>query len=144
MADLLLTTFSFIVELDGVTVGSFKKCSGVDSETETIEYKETSKDGKLLIRKLPGAMKWADITLSKSVDSKKDLWEWRHQVESGDIDAARRNGSIVLYDSTASEVARWNFFDGWPSKWKGADLDAGENNVAVEEITITHEGLERA
>jgi phage tail-like protein len=33
--------------------------------------------------------------------------------------------------------------NGWPSKWKGADLNAGENAVAVEEITITHEGLER-
>ena len=98
----------------------------------------------MIIRKLPGAMKWADITLKKSIDHKKDLWDWRRQVEQGEIDDARRNGSIVLFDSTAKEVARWNFFDGWPSKWKGADLNAGENNVAVEEITITHEGLERA
>ncbi len=143
MAD-LLTTFSFHVELDGIDIGAFKECSGVDSETEIIEYKETTKDGKMIIRKLPGAMKWADITLKKSIDHKKDLWDWRRQVEQGEIDDARRNGSIVLFDSTAKEVARWNFFDGWPSKWKGADLNAGENNVAVEEITITHEGLERA
>jgi len=140
----LLTTFSFHVELDGIDIGAFKECSGVDSETEIIEYKETTKDGKMMIRKLPGAMKWADITLKKAIDNKKDLWDWRRQVEQGEIDDARRNGSIVLYDSTAKEMARWNFFDGWPSKWKGADLNAGENNVAVEEITITHEGLERA
>lgn len=138
-----LTTFSFHVELDGVDIGAFKECSGVDSETEIIEYKETTKEGKLIIRKLPGAMKWADITLKKSIDSRKDLWEWRAEVERGDIDAARRNGSVVLYDSTHAEVARWNFFSGWPSKWKGADLNAGENSVAVEEVTITHEGLIR-
>jgi len=140
----LLTTFSFHVELDGIDIGAFKECTGVDSETEIIEYKETTKDGKMVIRKLPGAMKWADITLKKSIDNKKDLWDWRKQVEQGEIDDARRNGSVVLYDSTAKEVARWNFFDGWPSKWKGADLNAGENNVAIEEVTITHEGLERA
>jgi phage tail-like protein len=138
-----LTTFSFHVELDGVDIGAFKECSGVDSETEIIEYKETTKEGKLIIRKLPGAMKWADITLKKSIDSRKDLWDWRAEVEKGDIDAARRNGSVVLYDSTHAEVARWNFFSGWPSKWKGADLNAGENSVAVEEVTITHEGLIR-
>lgn len=138
-----LTTFSFHVELDGVDIGAFKECSGVDSETEIIEYKETTKDGKLIIRKLPGAMKWADITLKKSIDPRKDLWDWRAEVEKGDIDAARRNGSVVLYDSMHSEVARWNFFSGWPSKWKGADLNAGENSVAVEEVTITHEGLIR-
>jgi phage tail-like protein len=139
----LLTTFSFHVELDGIDIGAFKEASGVDSETEIVEYKETTKDGKMLIRKLPGAMKWSDITLKKRIDTKKDLWDWRKEVEQGDIDAARRNGSIVLYDSTAKEVARWNFMNGWPSKWKGADLNAGENAVAVEEITITHEGLER-
>ena len=138
-----LTTFSFHVELDGVDIGAFKECSGVDSETEIIEYKETTKEGKLIIRKLPGAMKWADITLKKSIDSRKDLWDWRAEVERGDIDAARRNGSVVLYDSTHAEVTRWNFFSGWPSKWKGADLNAGENSVAVEEVTITHEGLVR-
>ncbi|HXJ65909.1 MAG TPA: phage tail protein [Actinomycetota bacterium] len=139
----LLTTFSFHVELDGIDIGAFKEASGVDSETEIVEYKETTKDGKMIIRKLPGAMKWSDITLKKRIDSKKDLWDWRKEVEQGDIDNARRNGSIVLYDSTAKEVARWNFMNGWPSKWKGADLNAGENAVAVEEITITHEGLER-
>ena len=139
----LLTTFSFHVELDGIDIGAFKEASGVDSETEIVEYKETTKDGKMLIRKLPGAMKWSDITLKKRIDNKKDLWDWRKEVEQGDIDNARRNGSIVLYDSTAKEVARWNFMNGWPSKWKGADLNAGENAVAVEEITITHEGLER-
>lgn len=140
----LLTTFSFHVELDQIDIGAFKEASGVDSETEIIEYKEVLKDGKMLIKKLPGAMKWTDITLKKAIDSKRDLWEWRRQVETGDIANARRNGSIVLYDSMHNEVARWNFFDGWPSKWKGADLNAGENQVAVEEITITHEGLERA
>ena len=85
----LLTTFSFHVELDGIDIGAFKEASGVDSETEIVEYKETTKDGKMIIRKLPGAMKWSDITLKKRIDSKKDLWDWRKEVEQGDIDNAR-------------------------------------------------------
>jgi len=112
--------------------------------TEIIEYKEATSEGKLIIRKVPGAMKWSDITLKKRIDSSYDLWDWRLEVENGDIDSARRDGSIVLYDSKRNEVARWNFISGWPSKWKGADLNAGEDQVAVEEITITHEGLVRS
>lgn len=139
-----LTTFSFHVELDGVDIGAFKEASGIESETEIIEYKQSTKDGKLVIKKIPGAMKWADIVLKKNIDASTQLWEWRKEVEDGSIDSARRNGSIVLYDSMHSEVARWNFFEGWPSKWKGADLNAGEDSVAVEEVTITHEGLVRA
>jgi phage tail-like protein len=139
-----LTTFSFHVELDGVDLGAFKEASGVESETEVIEYKEATEGGKMIIRKVPGAMKWSEITLKKRIDQSTDLWDWRREVEEGDIDKARRTGSIVLYDSKHEEVARWNFEAGWPSKWKGAELDAGEDQVAVEEITITHERLERA
>lgn len=139
----LLTTFSFHVELDGVDIGAFKEASGIESETEIIEYKE-ARGAKMIIRKVPGAMKWSEITLKKSIDASTDLWDWRREVEEGDIEKARRHGSIVLYDSKDNEVARWNFESGWPSKWTGADLNAGEDQVAVEEITITHERLERA
>src|SRR5688500_20247111 len=51
----------------------FRKCTGIESETETIEYKEATKDGKMIIRKVPGAMKWSDITLERRVDGSKAL-----------------------------------------------------------------------
>jgi phage tail-like protein len=140
----LLTTFAFAVEVDGITIAAFKEVSGIDSNTEVIEYKEVTGAGQLIIRKVPGSPSWADITLRRRIDAVTDLWDWRVLVLEGDIDGARRNGSIVLYDSMQEEVARWNFINGWPSVWKGADLDAGANEVAVEEVTITHEGLVRA
>lgn len=139
----LMTNFSFVLEVDNVELASFRKCSGVGAETETIEYKEATKDGKMIIRKVPGAMKWNDITLERRIDGSKALWEWRQQVEDGNVDDARRNGSIVIKDSTMSEVARWNFRDGWPSKYDGAELDAGGSEIATEKLTITHEGLTR-
>jgi phage tail-like protein len=142
MAD-LMTTFSFVLEVDGVEMASFRKCSGVEAETETIEYKEATKDGRMIIRKVPGAMKWSDITLERRIDESTALWEWRQQVEDGNIDDARRNGSIVIKDSTKTEVARWSFDQGWPSKWTGAELDASSNEIATEKVTITHEGLRR-
>jgi phage tail-like protein len=140
----LSASFSFVLEVDSVEMGSFRKCSGIESETETIEYKEATKEGKMIIRKVPGAMKWSDITLERRIDASKSLWEWRKQVIDGDIDAARRNGSIVAKDSKQAEVARWNFTAGWPSKWTGAEFDAGSNDIATEKVTITHEGLVRA
>jgi len=140
----LTTTFIFVLEIDSVEMGSFRKCSGIESETETIEYKEATKDGRMIIRKVPGAMKWSDITLERRIDETTSLWEWRKQVIEGDIDGARRNGSIVAKNSKQEEVARWNFEAGWPSKWTGAEFDAGANDVATEKVIITHEGLVRA
>ena len=66
----------------------------------------------------------------RRIDETTSLWEWRKQVIDGDIDAARRNGSIVAKNSKMEEVARWNFEAGWPSKWTGADFDA-ELRMAV-------------
>src|SRR5213593_3351380 len=100
----LMTTFSFCLEVDSVEYGTFKKCTGLASETEIIEYKEATKDGKMIIRKVPGAMKWENITLERRIDSSTALWEWRKQVIDGDIDSARRNGSIVIFDSGHNEV----------------------------------------
>ena len=36
-----------------------------------------------------------------------DMWAWRRQVEEGDIDAARRSGTITLYNQKGEAVARW-------------------------------------
>ncbi len=139
----LSTTFKFALQIDGITLGFFRKCAGLESETEVIEYKEVNEKGRMVIRKVPGAMKWGDITLDRRLDSSLALWEWRKQVIDGDVDSARRHGSIVALDSMDSEVGRWNFTSGWPSKWAGAEFDAGANDVATESVTITHEGIER-
>ena len=139
----LTPSFIFVLEIDSVEMGSFRKVSGIESETETIEYKEATKEGKMIIRKVPGAMKWSDITLERRIDESKALWEWRKQVEDGDVDAARRDGSIVIKDSMKKEVGRWDFDKGWVSKWTGAELDAGSNEIATEKVVITHEGLRR-
>ncbi len=140
----LVGTFSFCLEVDSVQLASFRKCSGVESETEVVEFKETTRDGRMMIRKMPGAMKWTDIQLEGRITTDRRLWEWRKQVIDGSIDKARRHGSIVIMDSNHKEVARWNFENGWPSKYSGADFDAGANEVACEKLTICHEGLVRA
>ena len=58
-------------------------------------------------------------------------------------DSARVDGKIALIDYTGSTIATWSFEQGWPIKYTGATLNASGNEVAVEEIQICHEGLER-
>jgi len=140
----LSPSFIFVLEIDSLELASFRKCSGLESETETIEYKEATKEGRMIIRKVPGAMKWSNITLERRIDESTYLWEWRKQVIEGDIDGARRSGAIVCKNSKQEQVARWEFKEGWPSKWTGAEFDAGSSEVATEKIVITHEGIERS
>ena len=137
-----LVSYHFHVEIDGITQAQFRECGGLGSESQVVEYKEAVK-GVTVIRKQPGAIKWSDITLKRGVSDVMELWQWRKQVEQGKVDEARKNGSIVLYDQANKEIARWNFKDGWPSKLGGPQVKADGNEVAIEELTITHEGMER-
>ena len=138
-----LTGYHFYLELDGLVEAQFRECSGLDSESNIIEFKEAGKGGVTVIKKVPGELKWSNIVLKRGVTGDMKLWEWRKQVEDGDVVKARKNGSIVLYDQRNSEIARYNFEAGWPSKITGPQLNANNNDIAIEEVTIAHEGLKR-
>jgi phage tail-like protein len=133
----------FGVEFQGQVVGAFRECSGLGSENEVVEYKASGPKGEFIIKKVPGRMKWNNITLKRGITDAMDMWQWRKMVEQGKIDDARKNGSIIMYSQDGTEVARWNFINAWPSKLTGPSANAGNNEVAIEELEITHEGYER-
>jgi len=132
--------FNFLVELDGITQASFQECSGLDSTTDPVEYREGGEN--TTVRKLPGKTTYADISLKRGITDSDELWQWRKSVVNGQIQ--RRNGSIILLDLEGNEKIRWNFFNAWPSKWEGPSFDAKANDIAIETLTIAHEGIERA
>ncbi len=82
--------------------------------------------------------------LKRGVTDSLDLFNWRKKVVDGKLDEARKSGSIVFYNSADSAIARFDFVRAWPSKWKGPDVNTTNNAVAIEEITITHEGMIRS
>src|SRR5579883_3374453 len=69
-------------------------------------------------------------------------FDWHMAAVKGQIQ--RKNGSVVLLDDTGTEKVRWNFFNGWPSKWDGPSFNAKGNDVAIETLTISCERVERA
>jgi phage tail-like protein len=133
----------FGVEFQGAIKGAFRECSGIGSENEIVEYKASGPKGEYVMKHVMGRMKWNPITLKRGITDAMDLWKWRQQVEEGKIDDARKNGSIVMFSQDGKEVARWDFVNAWPSKLSGPTANAGANEPAIEELTITHEGYTR-
>jgi phage tail-like protein len=132
--------FNFKVELDGVAQAHFQECSGLDSQTASIDYREG--DGPLHVFKLPGLNSFSPISLKRGITDSAELWQWRLTVVSGK--AERKNGSIILLNEAGEEKIRWNFSEAWPSKWTGPAFNATGNSVAIETLEITHEELVRA
>ncbi len=138
-----LTGFHFAVDVQGVIKGFFTECSGLGSEHEVIEHKVVNETGQEVILKIPGRLKWDNITLKRGITSNMDIWDWRKEVTDGNVDSARRDGSIVMYDQTLKEVARWNFERAWPLKVSGPQPKSDSNEIGIEELTLAHEYIER-
>lgn len=133
----------FGVEFQGQIVGAFRECSGLGSENEVVEYKASGPGGEYIIKKVPGRLKWNNIILKRGITDSMDMWKWRALVEKGKIEDARKNGTITMYNQQGEAVAKWDFIKAWASKLTGPTANAGNNEVAIEELEITHEGYER-
>jgi phage tail-like protein len=130
----------FVVEIDGIGRAGFQACSGLNSDTAPVTYREG--DEPDTVRKLPGLATYTNITLKWGTSDDTDLWKWRQKVVDGKIE--RKNLSVVLMDSAGTEKVRWNVSHAWPITWTGPSLDAGTSAVAIEQLVIAHEGVKRA
>ena len=130
--------FKFRVEINGVTSAGFSEVTGLSTEVDCIEYRE---GGDFLSRKLPGRAKYGNITLKRGVTKSTELQDWHKNILNGNVD--RRDGLIVLLDDDMTDAVRWKFFDAFPRKWEGPDLNAKGNEVAIESLELCCERIER-
>ncbi len=131
--------YNFELEIGGKRAG-FQECSGLDSSQDPIEYREGN-EKTLTVRKLPGLVKYSNITLKYGVTDDTSLWEWLTQAVTGD--AKRVDGTISLLDDKQQKKVTWKFVSGWPTKWTGATFNATSNEVAIETLEIAHEGIQK-
>jgi len=133
--------YRFLVEIDGIVQAGFKEVTIPDSSQDPIDYREGSDQPTM--RKIPGLIKYGNITLKWGMTDSMDLYNWRKQVEDGKTDDYRRNMAIILMNEQAEQVGRWQFSDAWPSKYDAPDLNAAGSEIAIESIEIVHEGMKR-
>ena len=137
-----LVSCYFGLEVGPIT-GFFTEVSGLGSETEVVELKVMGANNQEIVRKIPGRLKWNDITLKRGITANMDMWTWRKQVEDGDVAGARTNGSIMMYSQEGELVAQWDFTAGWPSKVSGPSVKSDSGEIGVEEMTIVCEDCRR-
>lgn len=116
----------------------FSECSGLEMSLELEEYKEGGNNGVLL--RFPSRVKWSNIRLKRGITTNSDeLWKWHFGFVSGQV--VRRDGVVTLQDEQQNPVKSWSFVRGLPVKWTGPTMNATQNQIAIEELEIAHEGL---
>lgn len=137
-----LLGFAFILETQGAVTGVFQEISGLGSENELVEQK-IIQNGKEVIQKVPGRLKFTDVTLKAGITKNMEIWTWRKMVEEGKIATARKNATITAMDRAGTPAAQWSFVNMWPSKVSGPQFQADANSFVMEEVTLTFENYKR-
>lgn len=130
--------FYFQVKWDSAVM-SFEEVSGLDVESQPIEYRHGDSPVYAAI-KMPGLKKYGNITMKKGVfkgDNK--FWDWFNQIKMNTI--KRVPVTISLLDESGKPTMVWTLINAWPTKITGTDLKAQGNEVAIETIEVAHEGL---
>ena len=138
--------FNFQVEfpdvgIDGASVrGGCTSVGGLSIEQEVIEYRNGN-ERSLSPRKLPGLVKFSNISLKRGVIGDLTLWNWVRQSLQGK--PQKVSGRIHLLNEAHDEIVMtWRVRNAWPIKFSGPALDGAASAIAVEEIVLAHEGLE--
>lgn len=138
MANYPLVKFHFQVDWGGTKIG-FTEVSGLDVETEVVEYREGASPEYSKI-KMPGMQKFSNITLKRGTfKSDNEFYQWWNTVKLNTIE--RRDITIKLLNEEHEPVVVWKVKNAWPSKIQSTDLKADGNEVAIESMEIVHEGL---
>jgi phage tail-like protein len=134
-----LPKFSFQVKWDDTEV-AFQEVSGLDIETQTIEYRAGNSKQYSTV-KMPGLLKTGTITMKKGVfKSDNAIFKWFAEVKMNTI--KRKSITISLLDEGYKPTMVWKVRDAFPVKVSSTDLKAEGNEVAVETVELAFEGLE--
>lgn len=140
--------FNFLVTLGGDQgtgelgniVGGFSDVSGLGFEVQYAEYRNGNEKVNT-VRKVQNSFKVDDVVLKRGLIGSPDLFTWLKSVREGDIDP--RPVTITLLDEARNTVGTWKLLKAQPKKYTGPTLAAkGGTEVAMEEMTLCHEGIE--
>ncbi|WP_017935844.1 phage tail protein [Nocardioides sp. Iso805N] len=142
---------NFYLELDGVSI-VLSSVGGLDLEFDVVTMSQAGPGGiKQQVKTRGSVLKVSDLTISRMApkDAMNDpIWKWFYTIHDkgfviGDRTNNRKNGSVVLYDSSQAEIGRYNFFNGWPSKISTDQMSSDSNEPVKENITLVIERLQR-
>lgn len=125
---------------DNITEGHFTEVSGLGVHIERIDYRPAGANSVVLA--VPGRVSYPPVSLRFGLTDSMVLWDWLMASVEGNV--RRRNTTIaVLQPNGSTDAVRWNLSRAWPMSWSGAPLDTLSRQVAIETLTLAHEGITR-
>lgn len=127
--------------------GAFQECNGLEIEMDIQDYQEGGRNNGVIRR--AGRAKFQPLVLKRGMffdagangHANADLWRWMQSVINGERPIRRYDGIVYVKSADNSVRATWVFERGLPAKIRGPELNGKTGEIAIEELTIAHEGL---
>ncbi|AFZ24177.1 conserved hypothetical phage tail region protein [Cylindrospermum stagnale PCC 7417] len=132
-----VTANRFYVEIESTVAASFTECQGlgVTIKTEKILEGGVNDQQKVLLN----PAEFSDVTLKRGITDDLTFWNWINKTLSGKPE--RRNVNILVFNQAGETMQCWTLLAAVPTGWKAPSLSADSTTVAIEELTLTYEGL---
>ena len=92
-----------------------------------------------------GLIRYSPIVLKRGVTKDTGLWKWFDDTTRGSEYGMRVQGEIkVLGVDKVEPILTWKLNNVLPTRFKGSDLSSTSSQIAIEELTLVHEGLTMA
>ena len=135
---------NFVLEVDGVAIGTFRKVQGLEVTIEVQEYVEGGVSG--FVHRFPGQMRWPSLVFSRGLTNSDSLFAWMNQSAGNGFQAAggkleRKTASVSVLDPTGKRLRSYEIEDAFPVRWTGPALDTVDGSALVEELEVTHHGF---
>ena len=135
----------FAIEINGFNAALFTKCQMPKAEFEEATF---SPAGSMFDQKVPGRVKFEDITLEKGIlvdgadDSALSWLKSQADLEAGTGDnpeAFMRDVDIIERNRQGEETRRFTLHGAWIKKYEQDDNDGGSSDAAIEKITLCYQ-----
>jgi len=148
-----LRNFKFKVEIQTFGVIGFSSVSGLKEQTEIVEYREGT--DRSTPRKLFGQTTFDNVVCENGLTNDVRLLTWRRDIFDptkgqnlgaegaglGGAGGLRRLVTITLGDYHERGTWEWVLRDAWPATWEVSDLAGDGNDVVMQKLEFTHEGM---
>jgi phage tail-like protein len=134
-----LPKFYFSVDIGDITDIPFQEVSGLDVETEVIEYRHGNSPNHGTI-KMPGLMKYGDVTLKKGVFVEDNqFYDWINQIN---LNTYKRVTVVIkLLDEAGDPKMIWTLTNAFAQKVTPTDMNSQSSEAGIETVVFTHEGM---
>ena len=147
-------TYNFLVSwgTPPTPVAAVTTVSGLTRRTAVVSFHAGGQPQSAF--KIPGQTDYEPVRLTRGItmDTAFEtwanmMWDYPNTQALGNevnLDKFRQNIQIELYDQAGRPLLRYNLYNCWPSEFTSLpDLDSEANTVALESMTIEHEGWDR-